>query len=185
MKKKIAIAVALILSFAFMWWLAAPKNLKDYADFSVVIGVLVALVVYITNSYFQYKQRISENAIRYLELHSKIFKNEFLAKNIQAMEKNELKRKPEDEQAFNRLLGEIEHLALLSSSGVVSRTANIYMFGWFARHIKSVITAEERKNVYWELAVKFIDDLAQDAEDFYKKTKDERNRYFSKNHFFH
>ena len=185
MKKKILITLALI-SFLFLSWrIADPCNLKDYADLSVVLGVLIALVVYITNSYFQYKQRISENAIRYMDMHSKLFENEFLKNNIQAMEDGTFVRKPEDEKSFNRLLGEIEHLALLSKSGVVSKTANIYMFGWFARHIQPVLTPKERNNVYCELAVEFLDDLKEEAEDFYKKTKEQRKAYFEKNHFFH
>ncbi len=185
MFKKIIIAIAIIALFWSSWWFAKPSDLKDYANFSLIWGVLIALIVYITNSIFQYKQRVSANAIRYMEAHSKLFENEFLKNNIQAMENNTFKRKPEDEKEFNRLLGEIEHLALLTKSGVVSKTANIYMFGWFAKHLQPVLTAEERNNVYWELAVEFLDELKKDAEDFYKKTKEQRNEYFKKNHFFH
>ncbi len=185
MIKKIIVALVAIAVFWASWHFTKPADLKDYANFSVLWGVLIALVVYITNSIFQYKQRISENAIRYIEAHSKLFENEFLKNNIQAMEKGTFSRKPEDEKEFNRLLGEIEHLALLTKSGVVSKTANIYMFGWFAKHLQPVLTAEERNNVYWELAVEFLDELKKDAEDFYKKTKEQRNEYFKQNHFFH
>ena len=59
------------------------------------------------------------------------------------------------------------------------------MFGWFAKQIQPVLTTEERNNVYWELAVEFLDELKEDAEDFYKKTKEQRQEYFEKNHFFH
>jgi len=185
MIKKIIIAITVIALFWASWRIAVPVDLKDYANFSVIWGVLIALIVYITNSVYQYKQRISENAIRYMETHSKLFENEFLKNNIQAMESNTFKREPNDEKDFNRLLGEIEHLALLTKSGVVSKTANIYMFGWFAKHLQPTLTTEERNNVYWELAVEFLDELKKDAEDFYKKTKEQRNEYFKKNHFFH
>lgn len=91
----------------------------------------------------------------------------------------------DNEKHFNRLLGEIEHLAMLSKHGIISKTANIYMFGWFARHIHSVITTDERNNIYWELGIEFLDELKNDTDDFYKLSKDERKKYFDKNHFFH
>ena len=185
MKHKILITLASISIFGISWWLVSPCTLQDYTNFSVIWGVIIALVVYITNSLYQYKQRISENAIRYMEVHTKLFENEFLSENIQAMEDGTFERTAEDEKSFNRLLGEIEHLALMSKSGVVSKTANIYMFGWFARHIQPVLTAEERNNVYWELVVEFLDELKEEADDFYKKTKEQRQEYFEKNHFFH
>jgi len=185
MKKKIIITLTTLGIFSASWCAASPCTLQDYANFSVIWGVVIALVVYITNSFYQYKQRVSENAIRYMDIHTKLFKHEFLSKNIQAMENGTFERKAEDEKSFNRLLGEIEHLALMSKSGVVSKTANIYMFGWFAKHIQPVLTAKERNNVYWELAIEFLDDLKEEAEDFHNKTKEQRKEYFEKNHFFH
>ena len=163
-------------------------SLENCRNIAVIAGVIIALIVYITNSYYQYKQRISDNALRYIEIHEKLFANKFLADNIQAMEAGTFKRdatNQESEQTFNRLLGEIEHLALLANHGVISKTANIYMFGWFASHLQPVLTPNERNNVYWELAVQFLDELKKDADDFYKKSKEERDKYFKKNHFFH
>lgn len=166
----------------------SDMNLEEYRNIAIILGVIVALIVYITNSYYQYKQRISENAIRYLDVHSKLFENDFLRSNIKAMENGDFKRDISDEKseiAFNRLLGEIEHLALLSKNGVISKTANVYMFGWFALHIQPVLTSEERNNIYWELSVKFLDELRDEAEDFYKLSKIKREKYLKKRHFFH
>ena len=180
---KIVIAVTGVAFLGVLFWL--KWTLEEYRNLAVIGGVVVALVVYITNSYFQYKQRVSENALRYMKLHDRLFENEFLKDNIQAMEKNEFKRTDNDEQNFNRLLGDVEKLAFLTKTGVVSKTINVYMFGWFARHIQPLINKDERDNVYWEVAVEFLDELKQDADDFYKKTKTERDSYFNKNHFFH
>ena len=185
MKKQIIIGSIFIIILGVSWYFVKPSTLQEYTNFSTIWGVIVALVVYVTNSVFQYKQRISENAIRYMEMHSKLFENEFLKKNIQAMEDGTFKRTKADEKEFNRLLGEIEHFALLSKHNVISKTANIYMFGWFAKHLQPVITTEERNNVYWELAVEFLDKLKSEADDFYKLSKEERGKYFKKNHFFH
>lgn len=163
-------------------------TLDEYRNLAVIGGVIIALIVYITNSYHQYKQRISDNALRYIEVHDKIFRNDFLIGNIRAMDLGTFKRDTSDdksEASFNRLLGEIEHLALLAKHGVVSKSANVYMFGWFASQLQPVLTSEERNNAYWEVAVKFLDDLKRDADDFYKLSKEGREKYFNKNHFFH
>jgi hypothetical protein len=163
-------------------------SIEEWRNIAVIAGVVISVIVYATNSFFQYKQRVSDNGLRYIDIHEKLFKNQFLIDNIQAMEQGTFKRdrtNEDSEKSFNRLLGEIEHLALLAGHGVISKTANIYMFGWFARHIQPVITADERNNVYWELAVQFLDELKKDADDFYKKSKKERDEYFKKKHFFH
>ncbi len=91
-KRTLFVAVFIIL-LGLSWYFVKPKTLNNYADLSVLWGVVIALIVYITNSYYQYKQRISENAIRYMEMHSKLFENEFLKNNIQAMEDGTFKRK--------------------------------------------------------------------------------------------
>ena len=163
-------------------------SIEDYRNIAVIFGVVVALIVYITNSYYQYKQRVSDNALRYIAAHEKLFENEFLIENSQAMEDGTFKRDLNDKKAkhsFDNLLGEIEHIAILAQHGVVSKSANVYMFGWFARHLQPVLTSEERNNIYWELAVRFLDDLKREADDFYKLSKEEREKYFRKNHFFH
>lgn len=191
--RDVVITVGTFLLLVGTYCLIERQGLENARNYSVIFGVLIALIVYVTNSYYQYKQRISDNAFRYIKVHNNLFDNEFLSKNIPAMEQAEREKSTfvrdlndaESEKNFNRLLGSIEHLALLSKHGVVSKSANIYMFGWFARHIQSVLTSEERNNVYWELAVKFLDELKQDADDFYRLPKEERARYFQKNHFFH
>ena len=182
---KIICGLSLGLILLIIFICTSDWSLEKYKNISLIFGVVIALIVYITNSYFQYKQRISSNALRYMELHSKLFENKFLKDNIQAMEKGELERTKKDEQDFNRLLGEVEQLAFLAKTGVVSKTINIYMFGWFARHIQPLINDEERANIYWEVAVEFLDDLKKDADDFYNKSKEDRKKYFNKNHFFH
>jgi len=61
-------------------------NLEDYRNVAIIlgvgVGVAVALIVYMTNSYYQYKQRTSDNANRNQDVHSKLFKNEFLKKTL-------------------------------------------------------------------------------------------------------
>ena len=163
-------------------------SIDDYRNIAVIGGVVVALIVYITNSYYQYKQRVSDNALRYIAIHEKLFQNEFLAENGTAMELGTFKRDSTDEKSernFELLLGEIERLAILAKHGVVSKTANVYMFGWYARHLQPVLTPEERDNVYWELAIRFLDDLKREADEFYKLSKEDRDKYFRQNHFFH
>lgn len=185
MKIMIRIGLFILVVGVFYCLYMLNLTLDTFKNLAIILGVIVSLVVYITNSIYQYKQRISDNAIRYITLHDKLFENNFLKNNIQAMEDGSFERKSSDEKSFNRLLGEIEHLAFLTKMGVVSKSMNIYMFGWFAQHIQPVLTENERKNIYWEMAVEFLDDLKNDADSFSEKTKQERKEYFNTNHFFH
>jgi hypothetical protein len=86
---------------------------------------------------------------------------------------------------FSRLLGEIEYIALLQRTGAVSKTIGIYMLGWWAQRIQPVLQPEERNNVYWELTIRFLDELKQAADDFYKLTKEQREQYHRIKHFWH
>ena len=52
-------------------------TLDDYRNIAVIGGVVIAVIVYITNSCYQYKQRVSDNALRYINVHDKLFHNEF------------------------------------------------------------------------------------------------------------
>ena len=160
-------------------------TLEDYRNIAVISGVIVALIVYITNSYFQYKQRISENAMRCMDLHDKLFENKFLKCNLTAIENGMFERSESNEKDFVKLLADIEKLALLTRTGVVSKTIAVYMFEWFGEHIPKILTQEERDNVYWEVTVEYLEELKNESDDFRKKTKTQRNKYFRKNHFFH
>lgn len=158
-------------------------KLSDWRDFSTIVGVIIALCVYVTNTLSEFKQRKIENLMRFYSVHHKLFENPFLEKNIEAMERGTFRRDPANrdmEKHFNRLLGEIEHIAWLQNVKAIPPKINVYMFGWFARQIQPMLTAEERNNPYWELAVCFLDATKKAADDFYKKTQEARARYFKR-----
>jgi len=169
--------------------------LEDYVNTSVMVasaattlGVIIALVVYISNSRAQDRQRVVENVVRFQEAHAKLFQNRFLSDNLQAMEEGTFVRDlniKEMERHFSRLLGDIEYFALLQKTGAISRTMNVYMFGWFAQRIQPVLTSQERGNVYWQLAVEFLDEMKKEADKFSRVSPEERREYFQSNHFSH
>ena len=109
-------------------------------------------------------------------------RTKFLLESWRAFEKGTFKRDQNNEEMetqFSRLLGEIEHVALLEKAGAISKTLNIYMFGWWAQRLQPILTTQERNNIYWEVAVQYLDELKGEADDFYKLTQEERRKYHS------
>ena len=126
--------------------------------------------------------------LRFLTVHQTLWQTPFIEKNRRAMETGTFSRESWDdamEKDFSGFLGDLEEFALLQRSGAISQQLSIYMFGWFARKIQPILTAKERDNVYWELAVQCLDELKDAADDFYKKTKAERQQYHRSDHFNH
>ena len=50
-------------------------TLEDGKNIATIIGVIVALVVYITNSIQQRRQQRIENAMRFISAHEHLFEN--------------------------------------------------------------------------------------------------------------
>jgi hypothetical protein len=165
-----------------------PMTLEDARNIATIVGVVVALAVYIKNSFETRRQRRIENAMRFVAAHQRLFDCQFFLDNWHAIEKGTFERDRKNEQAeknFSRLLSEIEHMALLEKTGAISKTLSIYMFGWWAQRLQPILTAEERNNVYWELVVTYLDDLKSAADDFYKLCRRQRKRYHKAKHFRH
>ena len=167
--------------------LDTARNLATIASFVVtLVGVVVALLVYNSNYKHQAKQRRVANMLAYFQAHNKICNNAFIVAHLPAMEAGTFKRDPtnaELEKAFSRLLGTIEEIALFSYHGAISPRINDYMFGWFASQLQPVITSTERNNVYWTLAIKFLDEMRVKGDEFAKMTHEEREDYFKQDHF--
>jgi hypothetical protein len=163
-------------------------TLDHWRNMATIAGTVVALTVYITNSVQQRRQRRVENALRFIAAHQRLWQTPFIAKNLHAMEAGAFSRaswNEATEDEFSKFLGDLEELALLLQSRIVSQRLSIYMFGWVAQKIQPLLTAKERDNVYWELAVQCLDELKDAADDFYKKTKAERQEYHRRDHFKH
>jgi hypothetical protein len=56
----------------------------------------------------------------------------------------------------------------------VPRSTQVFMFGWYACTIVSVLTKKERDNVSWELVLGYLDALAKDYSAYEKLTRDRR-----------
>jgi len=163
-------------------------TLEDGRNIAAIVGTSIALGVYITNSIQQRRQRRVENALRFIAVHQRLWQTPFIANNLHAMETGTLSRaswKEATEDDFSKFLNDLEELALLLQSGIVSQQLSIYMFGWVAQKVQPILTAKERDNVYWELAVQCLDELKDAADDFYKKTKPQRQEYHRRDHFKH
>src|SRR6266542_883332 len=119
----------------------SPPWLTPLRDAAAILGVVTALVVYITNVRAQARQRKLDNIRRFFDAHDRLFEDGgFLESNIVAMEDDTAPfvrnmRDKEMEKKFNRLLGEVEKVALLTRNKAVSESIFTYMFGWFARKV--------------------------------------------------
>ena len=82
---------------------------------------------------------------------------------------------------LNRFLGDVEKIAYLTSHGAVPATVQVYMFGWFAQKIHPHLTNGERNNIFWELAIHYIDELKKAADDYSKLPNEKREKYLRKN----
>jgi len=162
-------------------------TLQDAKDIATVLGVIIALVVYITNSIHHYRQSTIDNALRFIEAHQKLVDTKFLSENYREMEKDTFRRDTNNEdmnKKFVLLLRAIEHIALLQKARAIPRSVNTYMFGWMAQQLQPLLTPDERNDIYWTLAVEFLDEMKSLADDFDKQTKNERVEYFKNINFY-
>ena len=164
-------------------------SISEAKDYATIIGIFVALLTYVTNSHFQLRNKRIENMKRFLDAHDVLFEeNRYLVQNVKAMETGIYKRDYENsemELAFTRFLGDVEKIALLTSHRAVPKEAQIYMLGWFALKIQPEIKGSERTNIFWELAIHYIDELAKAASDYEKLDSKKRARYLRKRKLVH
>lgn len=160
-------------------------NLEDWKNVATIAGIVVAVATYITNSYFQFRNKRIENLKRYFDAHEKLFGDDgYLKAHIQQLEKGTYTRDladPEQESRFNRFLGEVEKIAFLTAHGAVPTSVQVYMFGWFAQRMQPHLTKQERENRYWELAALYLDELKKAADDYSSLSTDKREKYLKKN----
>jgi hypothetical protein len=69
-------------------------TLSDAANISIISGIFVAVLTYITNSYFQFRDKRIENLGRYLEAHEKLFqKDSFLISVIKGFRGRDIQKR--------------------------------------------------------------------------------------------
>ena len=165
----------------------ASLNLQDWAHIFNILGVSAAIIVYILNSLANRRQRVIDNAERYLEVHRVLFApDSYPSVNVAAMEDGTFKRdlsNKEMELKFNRFLCELEHLALLQNAGAVPKAVNAYMIGWFAKHLYPALTDREKAEPYWILAVDFLRETTRQADELDKRGYKDLITFIKRNHF--
>ncbi|MCK5032142.1 MAG: hypothetical protein KAS18_00880 [Calditrichia bacterium] len=95
-------------------------GLQDLTNIFNMLGVVVAIIIYIVNSIHSNRQRSIDNAMRYFEYHSKILSIDgYCRTNVKEMENGTYKRDLNDhemEMKFNQFMSNCEHLALLQKA---------------------------------------------------------------------
>ena len=162
-------------------------SVQEVCHLLAIVSIVVAAIIYALNSLGQQRKRAIEQTLHYFEWHGKLFEPEgYCRTNMAAMESGEYKRDPENEEMelkFSELLTACEQIALLQNAGGAPKAINAYMMGWFAKQIYPQLTTRETEEPYWELAVAFLRETAQEAEKLDAMPKAKRVRYLRKNHF--
>lgn len=155
------------------------SELRDYAT---VVTATVALLVFALNSLSQIRNRRIENLSRFNQVHQRLFAPQsYLGLNVVAIESGAMMRDPGDpvmEAKFHHMLLEIERLAVLANNKAVPPSTQVYLFGSYARHILRLLTEEERKSMFWELAVGYLERIAKDTETYQKLERMQRAQFW-------
>ena len=154
-------------------------ELRNYAT---VIAALVALLVFIVNTWSQNRNRRIENLSRFNQVHQQLFANDgFLARNLAAIENGTMQRDFSDaksEARFHLMLLGIERLAVLANNKAVPRSTQVYMFGSYAERLLDLMTDEERSSMFWELARNYLHSVAKYAKAYSKLSAAERQKFW-------
>jgi hypothetical protein len=157
----------------------SSEELRNYAT---VVAAIVALLVFMVNVWSQMRNRRIENLGRFNEVHQRLFANHgYLAGNLKAIEDGTMERDVKDphmEARFHLMLLEIERLAILGNNKAVPRSTQIYMLGSYSPTILKLMTDEERSSMYWELARRYLDGIAVDAERYKSLTPAQRAQFW-------
>ena len=155
------------------------SELRDYAT---VVAASVAVMVFIVNSLSAVRGRRIENLARFNQAHQRLFaERTYIASNVIAIQAGTLARDhadPRMEARFHLMLLEIERLAILANNRAVPRQTQVYMFGSYARNLLNLTTEEERKSMFWELALGYLETLANHTERYERLTRNERERFW-------
>jgi hypothetical protein len=154
------------------------SELRDYAT---VAAATIALLVFLFNSWVHRRNQRIENLARFFEVHARMFApNSFLMRYLVELEAGTFRRDlsdTESERAFHSLLLQVEQLAILAKHRAVPQSTQIYMLGLHARQIRQLLTAEDRKNMFWELAIGYLNELAELTDAYERMTPEERKRF--------
>jgi len=157
-------------------------NSDELRNWATVVAACVALLVFLVNSFLLLRNQRLENVSRFLEAHQRLFAlGGYIAKNMALIESGSLTRDRSDarmEANFHLMLLEVERLAILANNDAVPRPTQVYMFGWYARDILTVVNEKERDNVSWELVLGYLDGLAKDYTAYEGLTRERRVRFW-------
>jgi len=150
----------------------AALTSSELRDYATVVTATVALLVFILNTISQMRNQRIENLSRFNQVHQRLFSEYgYLGRNVTSIEAGTMVRDrgdPAMEGRFHLMLLEIERLAILANNRAVPRSTQVYMFGSYARHILGLLTQQERESMFWELAVRYLEGVAEDTDRYLK-----------------
>ncbi len=160
----------------------AALTSSELRDYATVVTATVALLVFFANTVSQVRNRRIENVARFNQVHQRLFAPDgYLGRNVVAIENGTMIRDRGDaamEARFHLMLLEIERLAVLANNQAVPRSTQVYLFGSYAAHILRLLTEEEERSMFWELAVGYLKRISADTERYQKLAPAEREAFW-------
>jgi hypothetical protein len=154
---------------------------SEMRDLATVGAAVIALLVFVFNSFFQLRNRRIENLSRFFDVHRRLFERDgFIIGNLPGLEADNLARADLDgdqERKFHSMLLEVERLAILANNRAVPDSTQVYMFGWYAKRLLNLVTDKERNNMFWELALSYLQRLAALTTVYEAKSPGERGEF--------
>ena len=154
---------------------------SDLRDYATVTAAITALLVFAFNSHIQRRNQRIENLARFFEVHRRLLAVEgFLMKHFAAIEAGTFVRDPNDEdneRKFHVLLLQVEQLAILAHNRAVPESTQVYMFGLYASHLCKLLTERDHENMFWELAISYLQRLSELTTEYRCMTPRERLRF--------
>lgn len=155
------------------------SELRDYAT---VVAASVALLVFIVNVLSQARARRLDDMMRFNLLHQALFAPDgYLGRHLAQIEAGRMVRDRGDvsmEAKFQLMLLDIERMAILANIKAIPRATQVYMLGSYAPHILKLLTEDERRSMFWELAISYLERIARDSEQYAKLPRKERRRFW-------
>jgi hypothetical protein len=154
---------------------------SELRDFATVAAAIIALLVFVYNSRIHRRNQQIENLARFFEVHRRLLAMDgFLMRNFAAIQAGRFVRDPGDEdeeRRFHVLLLQVEQLAILANNEAVPDSTQVYMFGLYARHLMELLTEHERQDMFWELAISYLQRLCDLTAAYERMTPAERLQF--------
>jgi len=132
--------------------------LQKTKDIAMVIGILVALFTYVTNSIIHRHKTVTETLPRIIDAVNRVVTTDLWRDYANQFDNGTFVRDHNDEVMngkFFAFYATVDQLALIHNSKLIPSCFDTYIFGWICQQVQPHILPSERNDIYWTLAITF------------------------------